>query len=155
MHQLISRPAVYLVIGIGVLALLVTQFRSTDNQAPNSVSELDPFSSLENLSGRNLAESNPDWAPIAIPANANPVEMVRDEMTSINAYQQTAAAMLNSDTTEAQAVEESTEVESFDSPLQLADIEPVEAQAPVANQINAIDDSLTMLELDTLISTNV
>ena len=148
MHQLISRPAVYLVIGIGVLALLVTQFRSTDNQAPNSVSELDPFSSLENLSGRNLAESNPDWAPIAIPANANPVEMVRDEMTSINAYQQTAAAMLNSDTTEAQAVEESTEVESFDSPLQLADIEPVEAQAPVANQINAIDDSLTMLELD-------
>ena len=102
MHQLISRPAVYLVIGIGVLALLFSQSRSSDNRVSTSVSELDPFSSLENLSGRNLAQSVPDWEAAGIPANVNQVElvrdqvvrdqvvrndMVRDEMTSINSFQ--------------------------------------------------------------------
>ena len=158
MHQLISRPAVYLVIGIGVLALLVSQFRSADNQAPNTVSELDPFSSLENLSGRNLVQATPDWKAVATQANVNQVamvpnglvhnDMVRDEMTSINSYQQTDAAMLNSDAVMAQPVEESTNFEAPDTALQLADIDAVEAQVPAVNQIRSIDDSMTVLELD-------
>ena len=158
MHQLISRPTLYLVIGIGVLALLVSQFRSTDNQTRNRVSELDPFSSLENLSGRNLARSTSGLEALPVPANVNPVamvpnglvhnDMVRDEMTSINSYQQTDAAMLNNDAVMAQPVEELNNFETTDSALQLADIDAVEAQVPAVNQIRAIDDSMTVLELD-------
>ena len=158
MHQLISRPTLYLVIGIGVLALLVSQFRSTDNQTRNRVSELDPFSSLENLSGRNLARSTSGLEALPVPANVNPVamvpnglvhnDMVRDEMTSINSYQQTDAAMLNNDAVMAQPVEELSNFETTDSALQLADIDAVEAQVPAVNQIRAIDDSMTVLELD-------
>ena len=158
MHQLISRPTLYLIIGIGVLALLVSQFRSTDNQTRNRVSELDPFSSLENLSGRNLARSTSGLEALPVPAYVNPVamvpnglvhnDMVRDEMTSINSYQQTDAAMLNNDAVMAQPVEELNNFETTDSALQLADIDAVEAQVPAVNQIRAIDDSMTVLELD-------
>ena len=158
MHQLISRPAVYLVIGIGVLALLFSQFRSTDNRGSTSVSELDPFSSLENLSGRNLAQSTPDWQAVAIPPNVHQVQMVReqvvrddmirDEMTSINPYQQTAAATLSNEAITAQPVEASTDLEGLGSTLQLGDIDAVEAQVPAVNQIKATDDSMTVLELD-------
>jgi len=147
MHQLISRPAVYLVIGIGVLALLVSQLRSPGNQVRTSVSELDPFSSLENLSGKNLALSPPTVETMAIPAISNQIGMVRDEMTSINSYQQTGAAILNSDTIEAQSVDEFIDVENLDSTIQMADIDAVKPQLPVANQIEPIDDSFATLEL--------
>lgn len=148
MYQFISRPAVYLVIGIGVLALLVSQFRSTDNQASTSVSELDPFTSLEDFSSRNLAKSTPGLESVAIPAKVNPVEMVRDELTLIKPYQQTAAAVLNSAPTDAYPIEDSTEAQAVDSPLQLANVDEVEPPAPVVNQIKAVDNSMTVLELD-------
>ena len=75
-------------------------------------------------------------------------DMIRDEMTSVNSYQQTDAAMLNSDAVMAQPVEESTNFEAPDTALQLADIDAVEAQVPAVNQIRSIDDSMTVLELD-------
>ena len=177
MSQLISRPTVYLVIGIGVLALLVSQFRSAGHQAPTSVSELDPFRSLEDLSGSNLIKSNPDMEAVTTPTNINPVEvvrdhivqdeliqdeliqdemvqdelvqdeMVRDEMTSVTPYQQTAAANFNNTASEAHAVAESTGVKSLDLTFQLADVNAVQTDVPTANPINPIDDSLTVLEL--------
>lgn len=148
MHQLISRPTVYLVIGIGVLALLVSQFQSADNQVQTTVSELDPFGTLENLSDKNLTKSAPIWGSISSPANVGQVEMERDEMTSTNSYQQMAAAVLNRDATETQPFEGFTDVEPLNSTPQSADIDSVEDQGPVVNQINAIDDSLTVLEPD-------
>jgi tetratricopeptide (TPR) repeat protein len=152
MHQLISRPAVYLVIGIGVLALLISQFQGSDNQARTSVSELDPFGSSETVSEKNLVKSTPVVEAISSPASVNRVEMVRDEMTSTESYQQTNASLLNNDTAETQPVEAASVVETFDSPLELVNDDAVEAKVPTVNPINAIDDSLTVLELDGPIS---
>ncbi len=163
MHQLISRPTVYLVIGIGVLALLVSQLRSADDQARTAVSELDPFSSLENLAGRNLAISSPDRVSVAVPEAVNaiaivgdeiansditPNEMVRDEMTSVSSYQQTNAGKLNNDHTEIQSVETSIEEVNVAAPLSLADMENVQSVVPAVNEIKQIDDSLTVLDLE-------
>lgn len=149
MHQFISRPAVYLVIGIGVLALLVSQFQSADKQVPTAVSEFDPFGSLESLSNKNLAKSVPFRGAIASPANVNQIEqiaMVRDEVTSSSSYQQIAGTVLNSDAIETQPALGSSQVAPLDTMPQSADINPIEVHGPVVNKINAIDDSLTALQ---------
>ena len=163
MYQLISRPTVYLVIGIGVLALLVSQFRSADNQMPTSSSELDPFSSLEDLSGRNLATSTPNWEATTTLANVNPIElvhdqianqqevrdeMVRDEMTSANSYLQTAAGKLSNDIVEVQSIDVSPIQEAVESALQLSDVDAGEATVALGNQFGEMDSDLTVLELD-------
>ncbi len=163
MYQLIGRPAVYLVVGIGVLALLVSQLRNTDHDRSTSVSELDPFSSLNDLSGPNLATSNPNWQTTIVETNVNPIEvvrneitgdefanqeMVRDEITSTNAYQQTAAARLNNDSIEIQPVEVTADETTADSAIQLNDLETVEGEVSQVNEIDPVDNSLTMLELE-------
>ena len=57
MRQLISRPTIYTVIGLGVSALLFSQMRSGEPLASNQVSATDPFKSLGDLSGKDLMGS--------------------------------------------------------------------------------------------------
>ena len=146
MRHLFSRPAIYLVIGIGVLALLVSQLSSKDNNRRTAVSELDPFESLENLTGQDLAKLAPSTAPvldsIATQASPDQMAMVRDEITSPSAYQQTSATPLKSFTDEVQSTV------TDDSPFELAQIDPAQVLAPVVDQINAIDESMTVMEFD-------
>ncbi len=155
MRHLFSRPAIYLVIGIGVLALLVSQLSSKDNSGRTAVSELDPFESfesLENLTDQDLAKLAPSSAPtldsIAMQASPDQIEMVRDEITSPSAYQQTSATPLKSFTDEVQSTV------TDDSSFELPQIDPTQVLAPVVDQINTIDESMTIMEFDAPLTTD-
>ncbi len=177
MRQLISRPTVFLVIGIGVFALLVSRFRTTEDQSRPVVSQLDPFESLGNLSGKNLAVASP--SPVEpLPAHE---PMVRDVITAPETYLQTAAvplrdapdtatdADLDADTgAEITAVVDAPDAlvapgvdieiaaaSEADSEVLLSNLDVVEVPVPVVDQINPVEDDLTVMEFEDAMDADV
>ena len=108
MPQLISRPTIYTVIGLGVSALLFSQMRSGEPLASNQISASDPFKSLGDLSGKDLMGSigkvptvvqgiERDTAtalkslPQTLPQPEELTAPLQDLATELPAFQETAA----------------------------------------------------------------
>ena len=136
MRQLISRPTIYTVIGLGVSALLFSQMRSGEPLASNQISASDPFKSLGDLSGKDLIGSVD-----AMPAVVQGME--RDTVTALKSIPQTLP----------QALPESLpQIEELAAPLQdlaaeLPAFQETAAEA-VAALVAPMDNELTKLEFN-------